>query len=443
MIKQLIKSILIIVIIITTSYQIKAQWYEVTNLPSDWSTWVIDSYDSSIACGPYGDDVLYITTNGGANWNTIFKPCYIDDISMIGSDKIWISNSIGEIWATKDGGDNWVLQFYDPQKTDFMNYIEMFDSLNGVAMGDAPSDIEPALFLRTTDGGEHWSSMNDTCLIGLWSADTWRCIDFININIGYFYSYRETPRKLYKTTDGGFSWVKLKENMGCEILKFYDEDLGIVKGENCPDSICYPQIYRTLNGGLTWEMVETDSIGYGLDIEFIPDNPSNVWLLAGNRGYASIDSGKTWIEQFYNHDFHPGSGFLDIVFTDKNHGWLLGRESLPTLEEHLFHTANGGFGGISNVKKEDESPANFYLYQNFPNPFNSLTSIKYFIPVLSYVILSVFDVLGNKIVTLENEEKPAGVYEVEFNGTNLSSGIYFYRLNSGNFSQTKKFILLK
>jgi len=441
--EKLKKYILVIVTINTLSYPIKAQWFEVTNLPLDWRTWVIDSYDSSITTGPYGNAALYITTNGGASWNTVSRPSFIDDISMIGSDKIWISNSIGEIWATKDGGNNWTLQFYDPQQTEFMNYIEMFDSLNGIAMGDAPSDIKPALFLRTTDGGEHWISMNKTSLIGLWSGDTWRWIDFVDINIGYFYSYREAPRKLYKTTDGGSSWVKLNENMGCEILKFYNENIGIMKGENCPDTVCFPQIYRTMDGGLTWEMVATDSIGWGLDIEFIPDDPSKVWLLAGNRGYFSNDTGKTWTEQFYKPDFHSGSGFLDIVFTDNDNAWLLGREASPSLKPHLYHTINGGSGGIVSVEIKNEILNTYYLFQNYPNPFNSITTIKFFIPELAPVELKVYDILGNKITTLVNEEKNKGEYFIEFNAEHLSSGIYFYTLTTGSFRSTKKLILLK
>jgi hypothetical protein len=83
------------------------------------------------------------------------------------------------------------------------------------------------------------------------------------------------------------------------------------------------------------------------------------------------------------------------------------------------------------------------LFQNYPNPFNPTTTIKYSIPELSFVTLKVYDVLGSEIITLVNEEKPIGTHTIEFGASNLPSGIYFYQLQTPNFTQTKKMILLK
>jgi len=85
----------------------------------------------------------------------------------------------------------------------------------------------------------------------------------------------------------------------------------------------------------------------------------------------------------------------------------------------------------------------FRLYQNYPNPFNPITTIKFTINDLRFTTLKVFDVLGNEIALLVNEEKPAGSYEVEFDATNLASGIYFYRLQASSFVETKKMVLVK
>lgn len=97
--------------------------------------------------------------------------------------------------------------------------------------------------------------------------------------------------------------------------------------------------------------------------------------------------------------------------------------------------------GIS--QNGNEVPAAFSLSQNYPNPFNPVTSIKFNIPVTGLVKLSVFDITGREVATLVNNEMNAGIYTADFDASNLSSGIYFYRLTSGNFNETKKMILVK
>ena len=104
------------------------------------------------------------------------------------------------------------------------------------------------------------------------------------------------------------------------------------------------------------------------------------------------------------------------------------------------------YGDTTTVGVEDEQnpiALEFKLEQNYPNPFNPTTSIQYAIGSRQFITLKVYDVLGNEIATLVNEEKPTGEYEFEFDGTGLPSGIYFYQLKCGNFIETKKMILLK
>jgi hypothetical protein len=103
------------------------------------------------------------------------------------------------------------------------------------------------------------------------------------------------------------------------------------------------------------------------------------------------------------------------------------------------------YGDTTLVGIDDEKklPNSFELFQNYPNPFNPTTSIKYSVPSLQFTIIKVYDVLGNEVATLVNEQKSSGEYEVEFDASNLSSGIYFYRLNTGSFSSIKKMIYLK
>jgi len=126
--------------------------------------------------------------------------------------------------------------------------------------------------------------------------------------------------------------------------------------------------------------------------------------------------------------------------------------------ELLAGTKNGKVvnfsGGVDTVStgivNEELIPGNFMLFQNYPNPFNPSTIIKYAIGKRQYASLKVYDVLGNEVATLVNEEKPAGVYEVEFDASMYSSGVYFYKLQvypaiggAGSFIDVKKMIFLK
>lgn len=97
--------------------------------------------------------------------------------------------------------------------------------------------------------------------------------------------------------------------------------------------------------------------------------------------------------------------------------------------------------GVNPISKE--VPKDFYLFQNYPNPFNPTTNIKYQITKTSIVKITVYDILGKEIVTLVNEKENSGIYEIQWNAVNFPSGVYFYKLTSNDFTETKKMVLLK
>lgn len=97
----------------------------------------------------------------------------------------------------------------------------------------------------------------------------------------------------------------------------------------------------------------------------------------------------------------------------------------------------------SSITNVNETAKNYSLSQNFPNPFNPVTSIKFSIPNNNFVTLKVYDILGNEIVTLINKNLRQGEYKVDFNASNYSSGIYVYKIIAGNFSETKRMTLVK
>ncbi|MEO8209941.1 MAG: T9SS type A sorting domain-containing protein, partial [bacterium] len=88
-------------------------------------------------------------------------------------------------------------------------------------------------------------------------------------------------------------------------------------------------------------------------------------------------------------------------------------------------------------------PEKFSLSQNYPNPFNPVTKINYELRITNYVSLKVYDILGNEVFVLVNEKQNAGSYEVDFDGSNFSSGLYYYKLQTDNFNETKKMTLIK
>jgi len=445
--KQLTALLSSLLITLMCSENLNAQWYDVSDGMPVGRCYAIDAYDSLIATGPYTTDAshipdsLYLTTDGGNNWqarplpNTLIPGDGPIDISIIEEDHIWICTGYGKIYSTTDGGFNWQLQFYDTSMAKFMNYIEMFDSLNGMAMGDAPANDKPALFLKTTNGGIDWISQNDSYLIGLWSGDIWRRVDFVDVNTGYFY-FRGAPHKLYKTTNSGEDWAVINDTILCNVLKGYDENIFLCEEANASP---FGTIHRTIDGGQTWESQQWNFLDWAFDLEFLPGDPSSVWCVSSSMAFSS-DTGRTWVNEY---DLQSELVY-DIVFTDQNNGWLY--TGGGGILRHMYRTTNGGHGGLvvsvdDNTK--DFNPDGFSLEQNYPNPFNPTTNIKYQVPELSYLTVKVYDVLGNEIASLVNEEKPTGSYEVEFYGTGLPSGIYFYRIQAGSFVETKKMVLLR
>jgi gluconolactonase len=143
--------------------------------------------------------------------------------------------------------------------------------------------------------------------------------------------------------------------------------------------------------------------------------------------------------------FSPDGNLLDTILvpiSPTNCNW--GDEDRKT----LFITAGNSVYKIdleTATSNEDQGNLRdkFELYQNYPNPFNPKTTIKYEVGINQYASLKVYDTLGNRIATLFNEEKPAGKYEIDFDGSELSSGIYYYQFKAGGFTQTKKLVLMK
>jgi hypothetical protein len=135
--------------------------------------------------------------------------------------------------------------------------------------------------------------------------------------------------------------------------------------------------------------------------------------------------------------------FVDSLGIDVKKIILVVMNTDPTLGENVRASYTYSVESIAAIKDVLNNEFTYNLYQNYPNPFNPVTKINYSIPELSPVTIKVYDILGNDVTTLVNREKPAGVYEVEFDAKGLPSGIYFYSIMAGIFAETRKMILIK
>jgi hypothetical protein len=179
---------------------------------------------------------------------------------------------------------------------------------------------------------------------------------------------------------------------------------------------------------LNWATsTENNNLGFEIERKIIPSDQEGRWVPIG-----FVEGAGTTTEIMYY-------TYVDDVFG------LNSNSLVYRLKQIDF---NGTYEYSDEVFIDNLAPSTYQLYQNYPNPFNPSTTITYGVPVKSNVVLKVFDLIGNEIATLVNEEKPAGEYEVEFSVRqnsilSLSSGIYFYRLQAGSFVETKKMMLMK
>jgi hypothetical protein len=194
---------------------------------------------------------------------------------------------------------------------------------------------------------------------------------------------------------------------------------------------------------------------------------NNIWMCRGSSPVTINSSGISW-QQWRSSGYDLHSYNINPQFNNvANNNFTLKSSSVGIDHgQSLYPPYNVDINGVqrprgsgwdigtyesdfsSSVGYNDSHHITFKLSQNFPNPFNPLTKIKYRIAECEFVSLKIFDVLGNEVTTLVNEEKPTGDYEVEFDShsnslRNLTSGVYFYRLQAGNFIETKKMILMK
>ena len=337
----------------------------------------------------------------------------------------WAVGEEGTILHTTDGGTSWNSQ--TSGTTYFLHSVHFTDNNTGWTVGGLYGD---GIILHTSNGGETWSNQVSGIEFNLLSAH------FVDNNTGWVVGTRPnipggSDGIILKTTNGGEDWLTKLVELERAYLSVYfiNHNIGWVAAGFL--------VKKTTDGGDNWINYLNVSTYGGLESIFFINN--NIGWAAGGIGNGafgeiikSTDGGENWDTQ-YTTEYQ----MISIFFVSDTTGWAVGKRGT------ILKTTNGGVTFIEDDNTIPSQPTEFLLSQNYPNPFNPSTSIQYAVSSRQFVSLKVYDLLGREVATLVDEEKPAGNYEVEFNGADLTSGIYFYQLHAGSFVETRKMVLLR
>ncbi len=405
--KKILYSIAVSIILQLVIYS-QQGWQLIYSFPEDVGA--ICFLDSNIGFAGSGFNAsikkIMKTTDAGNTWSDlIITNNAITRIYFYSYNFGFAIGENGTLYKTTDSGINWIL--VPLGETETFRGIYFYSEQIGW------SCIGADKILRTTDGGNNWESSFTSGAIANYD------IEFINEFSGFAVG---VYANMYKSTDGGNTWNQATAPFSASMfdIDFLDGNTGfIVDGTG---------IAKTVDGGNIWSTV-LNSGGSQLNAITTFGN-KYAWAVGSDKIYYYSNRGVNWISQ----NFTPYSYLQQVRCADSVNVWVLG-------DRKLYRTSSGGVTSVDN--EVNLFPERFSLFQNFPNPFNPSTVISYQIPVNSNVTLEVYDILGREVATLVNEEKPAGSYEAQFYGDGLTSGIYFYRIKAGSYTETKKMILLK
>jgi len=392
------------------------------------------------------------------------------------------------ILRSTDAGATWVsatlpfgMQIYEVTKI-------FFPPSGASLVGYAAARVinEGYKVFQTVDGGLVWTLISiPQYQFGFDIRD----IFFLDLDFGFFTVRYGSPPvvSIFKTTDAGSSWVEVptpagisdasfitaastseyfiaasdsfqkavmlhSDNAGNSWQKLFTGAYHIIKpiyrGGNiyatASDTAIFSDdvIIKGTNTGGNWNWDSLCTLqGYSEDIDVAIQNiyvSSNFWNGMANVGefYRSGDLGNTWQNVQLPNENHIN----EMIFITEETGYAVGDSAFQ--EPLFFKTTNGG--GLVGIKQIESSVIEDYvLEQNYPNPFNPNTTIEFNIPKSHFVTLKLYNALGQEIGTVISENLPAGTYRYDWDGGALSSGVYYYHLQAGNFVQTRKMVLLK
>lgn len=379
---------------------------------------------------------LYRSTDNGSNWSSIFELGVIDIDNSPSGDVFMVKDSIynsgpPQLFRSSNAGSSWI----------YLNVIEQLADSN-ITSGPHSVKISPMGTILCTI----W-----------WYLPRWAWGTGIAIS-----------------TDNGVSWQP--HFLGGMIYDFKANSVITVGDIIETQGSSGREICLSDDGGAQWTCWAWSNGGGGTyGPAGLLSLCSNGNILAGVSVYGSgiilsEDTCGTWTQvstvvpsaglSLVSGGALTGTDSLGVfLFSDDGDSLGSRNDGLTNLNIHSLTIDNNNYvyagtdNGvwrrplleITSVEEEqtDEIPTEFWLSQNYPNPFNPQTSIQYAVSNRQFVSLKVYDILGNEIETLVNEEKPKGSYEVTWHAANLPSGVYFYQLKAGSYVETKKMILMK
>jgi hypothetical protein len=350
---------------------------------------------------------VYLTTNKGASWTETGSGIPLTNNIMLlvkSGNNIFAGTSRG-VYVSTNKGTSWMpagLQdefIYSLSGNDNYIFAGTFN-YNGV--------------FRSSDNGLTWTQVNGNVLMG-------QCVNTL-FNDGDNIFAGTSSNGIFRSTNDGTSWTQLnRNNIGDEILAF-------TAAKNILLATSSARTFRSTNNGTQWIPIKS----FAGEIPTFAVSGSNFFASTPTGVYLSKDNGENW-KQFNEGLTTIWSGPIAVMGTDI----FCGIPNYGVWKRSLSDFTTSVEVDITIIPKK------INLDQNFPNPFNPSTQISYSLPSVSMVKLVVYNTLGQTVKVLENSFKNAGNYSVNFNAADLPSGIYFYRLEAGQFSQVKKMMLVK